>query len=129
MAIGYSVVFKYDVLTQGVQPIVGFLRDEDITLEGLYKVLECSMVERISITEDIDMVCDEEGMLIPNYYTSIKDLSTDETYTIFGAFMFVGVRGADWVPLSDKQLEYIRENIASASFVGAINDFDLEKGE
>lgn len=40
--------------------------DGTVSLMGLYETLDCSLVDRFSLSSDADLVLDDEGLLKPN---------------------------------------------------------------
>ena len=74
------------------------IKDELEVLQGIVG----GLIECVSIGNNIDMVCNEEGKLI-----GLEPHIMVNNDIICGDVFFVGVSGADFVSLTDEQIEYI----------------------
>ena len=74
------------------------IKDELDVLQGIVG----GLIECISIGNNIDMVCNEEGKLI-----GLEPHLMVNNDIICGDVFFVGVDGADFVSLTDEQIDYI----------------------
>jgi hypothetical protein len=84
--------------------------EESIRLKDMYSSLECDMVERVALNENIDLWIDEEGVL--------NNASERIGYFNLGEYQFVGkglICGLDEegesVPLSSEDAEFILDNL------------------
>lgn len=78
------------------------IKDELEVLQGIVG----GLIECVSIGNNIDMVCNEEGWI-----NGLEPHIMVNGNIICGDVFFVGVDGADFVSLTDEQIEYIFHNI------------------
>ena len=98
-----SEVIKMRVIVKKVQDpylCITEIEDELDVLQGIVG----GLIECISIGNNIDMVCNEEGKLI-----GLEPHIMVNNDIVCGDVFFVGVDGAEFVSLTDEQIEYINQ--------------------
>ncbi len=88
------------------------LNERELSLNLMYSLLECDLVEYASLTKDIDIIVDEEGFLKNAIDVNIVyDYKQDRVVNLTGKMLFVGHDKGKTVSLSTEQIEYIKSNI------------------
>ena len=98
-----SEVIKMRVIVKKVQDpylCITEIEDELDVLQGIVG----GLIECISIGNNIDMVCNEEGKLI-----GLEPHIMVNNDIVCGDVFFVGVDGAEFVSLTDEQIEDINQ--------------------
>lgn len=78
--------------------------------DEFYKLLGCRIIERVCLTDTIDILCDEEGLLrYPVDINIIKDMNTGREVHITGNFIFATVNEqGEYDGLNHDQLHYLK---------------------
>ncbi|WP_436867951.1 DUF3846 domain-containing protein [Mammaliicoccus sciuri] len=102
----------YDNKTQTFTQVK--MNEKDIPLELMYELIDCDMIELVSLTNDIDIFVDECGLL--KNFTDINilhDLKTGFQHQMTGKMLFVTADEEDGstIGLSDEQVKYIKDNV------------------
>lgn len=93
---------KVIVKKVGKEPEVKFL---DNTLKSYQEIVE-GLIEIVSITKDIILICDEEGKL-----KELKNNLKLELDIIVGNILFCGWSNDEIISLTDNQIEFVKEFI------------------
>lgn len=105
----YAVVYD-SVENGGIERSVVTLDSKDIELEKLYELTRCGIVGKISLTDTIDLWCDEEGSF--NSENSITNFILEEgSLSIFGTCCLLAHEGSEVIPLNKQQVEWVEKNI------------------
>lgn len=81
-------------------------------LSVAYRSIQCEWIEYATLTSTIDIIVDDEGALKENnYINTIYDKQLDRVQFLFGNLMFVGFENGKTVGLSEKQINYIKDNV------------------
>ena len=88
----------------------------EITLDFCYKLLNVSLIDIIRLEHSIDIIVDDEGLLKWSNYVSTITIC-GENKKIAGNFLMVGSNSdGEFIPLNQKQLNWIEENITYSRF-------------
>ena len=93
---------------------------EDIAFHDLYNFIDCGTVELISLTNNIDLWVDEEGLLKKNYITELKIKGFDPIRIAGIGILLSFNEEGDPKGLSLEQLEYISNNMSIRTY-GEVN--------
>lgn len=73
------------------------------SLEGIYGLLECDMIEVVYPFEDhVALVCDEEGKFRKGPNRALKDRGGNMYDVVFGTFFVCGIKNGDFASLPKK---------------------------
>lgn len=93
------------------EDIFAVKKKEGVSFNDLYALIDCDMVELISMPRNIDLWVDEEGLLKENVYTEIL-IQNYDPIIIAGTGIFLSFNEDGYsTGLSVTQVEYIKENI------------------
>lgn len=82
--------------------------DGTVSLVGLYETLDCSLVDRFSLSSDADLVLDDEGLLKPNNH----GFTIGSFPRIFaGKAVLLRVEDHSWVSVPSINIEAMTELI------------------
>lgn len=82
--------------------------DGTVSLMGLYDTLDCSLVDRFSLSSDADLVLDDEGLLKPNN----PGFTIGSYPRIFaGKAVLLRVENSSWVSVPSINMEAMTELI------------------
>ena len=96
-------------------------KKEGVSFDDLYALIDCDMVELISMPHNIDLWVDEEGLLKENVYTEIN-IQNYDPIIIAGTGIFLSFNEDGYsTGLSAMQVEYIRENIVIRPYIKVIS--------
>lgn len=90
--------------------------ENETTLEFLYSVLNCTLVNKVSCTNEIDIWVDDESLNTCNYNMihtiTNKKFSKSEPFILVGNLIFGSYNSeGDTIPLNVEQMKYVKENI------------------
>ncbi|MEJ7218419.1 DUF3846 domain-containing protein [Staphylococcus gallinarum] len=97
--------------------------ESETTLEFLYRELDCTLVNKVSCTNEIDIWVDDESLNTGNYnmihtITNNKHPNSD-TFILVGKLLFGTFNDeGDTIPLNEEQTRYVRNNITIESVSG-----------
>lgn len=105
-------VILYDNKTRTYSQVI--IPQKDVPYEFMCELLNCEMIELVSLTNDIDIFVDENGLL--KEFTDInvlQDLKTGFQHQMTGKMLFVTVDDEDGstIGLRDEQVKYIIDNV------------------
>lgn len=94
--------------------------ENETTLEFLYNILNCTLVNKVSCTNEIDIWVDDESLNTGNYNMihtiTNKNFSNSEPFILVGSLIFGSHNSVgDTIPLNAEQMKYVRENICIES--------------
>lgn len=83
--------------------------DNDNVLNDLYKSLECSIVEHVSLPENISIWCDEEAFVNPKFINTLE-FSDGFCIDIVNNFIFLSsTEEHEIASLTESQIEYLNK--------------------
>lgn len=105
-----SKFLVYEYVSKSLKEIE--VSDELDFLSVAYQSIQCEWIEYATLTPTIDIIVDDEGALKENnYINTIYDKQLDRVQFLLGNLMFAGFENGKTIGLSEKQINYIKDNV------------------
>lgn len=106
---GFTVIFDLEAEKQEIEAEIIPLDEPSVGLDRIYELIDCSIVERISLDNHIDIWCDEEALYNSSNHITYVGYE-NQLFSIVGKFCLLSYNGEETVPLTANQVNWVKQN-------------------
>lgn len=109
-----GILFEYDL---GETKAIMAKLEKESTLEQMYKLIDCSSVDCVSLPKNIDIWTDDEGLLksdsaVIHYVIRENDESDGFELHLAGKSLFLSTdEDGNTIGLSNEQIDWVQKNV------------------